>query len=121
MPNAAAEVDERALLQPVNTYDARKAAADILVRQAAATGLSATVARPFNHIGPGQGEAFVAPNFAAQVARIEQGRQPPVISVGSLDDELDFLTGSREPAAAEAAERDILAMIGEIATAKVTT
>ncbi len=89
--NRAGPVDERALLQPVNPYAASKAAADILVRQAAASGLSATVARPFNHTGPGQSEAFVAPNFAAQVARIEQGRQPPVISVGSLDEERDFL------------------------------
>ena len=87
----AEPVDEQALLQPVNPYAASKAAADILVRQAAASGLSATVARPFNHTGAGQSEAFVAPNFAAQVARIEQGLQPPVISVGSLDDERDFL------------------------------
>jgi GDP-4-dehydro-6-deoxy-D-mannose reductase len=85
------QTDEQALLRPVNPYAASKAAADILVRQAAAAGLSATVARPFNHTGPGQSEAFVAPNFAAQVARIEQGRQPPVISVGSLDEERDFL------------------------------
>jgi GDP-4-dehydro-6-deoxy-D-mannose reductase len=83
--------DEQALLQPVNPYAASKAAADILVRQAAASGLRATVARPFNHTGAGQGEAFVAPNFAAQVARIEQGRQPPVIWVGSLDEQRDFL------------------------------
>jgi GDP-4-dehydro-6-deoxy-D-mannose reductase len=89
--NAAAPVDEQALLRPVNPYAASKAAADILVRQAAASDLSATVARPFNHTGAGQGEAFVAPNFAAQVARIEAGLKPPVISVGSLDDERDFL------------------------------
>jgi GDP-4-dehydro-6-deoxy-D-mannose reductase len=88
---ASEPVDERALLQPVNPYAASKAAADILVRQAAASGLSATVARPFNHTGAGQGEAFVTPNFAAQVARIEAGLQPPVIAVGSLDDERDFL------------------------------
>jgi GDP-4-dehydro-6-deoxy-D-mannose reductase len=89
--NRAGQVDEQALLQPVNPYAASKGAADILVRQAAITGLSATVARPFNHTGAGQSEAFVAPNFAAQVARIEQGRQPPVIRVGSLEDERDFL------------------------------
>jgi GDP-4-dehydro-6-deoxy-D-mannose reductase len=89
--NGADKVDEQALLQPVNPYAASKAAADILVRQAAAGGLSATVARPFNHTGVGQSEAFVAPNFAAQVARIELGRQPPVIWVGSLDEERDFL------------------------------
>jgi GDP-4-dehydro-6-deoxy-D-mannose reductase len=89
--NQADQVDEQALLQPVNPYAASKAAADILVRQAAAAGLPATVARPFNHTGPGQSEVFVTPNFAAQVARIEQGLQPPVISVGSLDEERDFL------------------------------
>jgi GDP-4-dehydro-6-deoxy-D-mannose reductase len=84
-------VDEFALLQPVNPYAASKAAADILVRQAAAGGLSATVARPFNHTGAGQSDAFVAPNFAAQIARIEAGLQAPLIEVGSLDDERDFL------------------------------
>lgn len=84
-------VDESGLLQPVNAYAASKAAADILVRQAAAGGLSAVVMRPFNHIGPGQSEAFAVPSFAAQIARIEAGRQPPVLHVGSLDDERDFL------------------------------
>ena len=89
--NTGLPVNEGALLQPVNPYAASKAAADILVRQATAAGLSATVARPFNHTGPGQSEAFVAPNFAAQIARIEAGLQAPVIEVGSLDDERDFL------------------------------
>jgi GDP-4-dehydro-6-deoxy-D-mannose reductase len=87
----AASLDERALLQPVNPYAASKAAADLLVRQAAADGLAATVMRPFNHTGPGQDEAFVAPSFAGQIARIEAGLQPPVIDVGSLDEERDFL------------------------------
>jgi GDP-4-dehydro-6-deoxy-D-mannose reductase len=86
-----APVDETGLLQPVNPYAASKAAADILVRQASAAGLSATVVRPFNHTGPGQSDAFVAPSFARQIARIEAGLQPPVIQVGSLDEERDFL------------------------------
>jgi len=89
--NGAGATDESALLQPVNPYAASKAAADLLVRQAAWTGLSTTVARPFNHTGPGQTEAFVAPSFAGQIARIEAGQAPPVIMVGSLDDERDFL------------------------------
>ena len=89
--NSGLAADESALLQPVNPYAASKAAADILVRQAAAEGLSATVARPFNHTGAGQSEAFVAPNFARQIARIEAGLRPPLIEVGSLDEERDFL------------------------------
>jgi GDP-4-dehydro-6-deoxy-D-mannose reductase len=88
---SATQVDETALLQPVNPYAASKAAADILVRQAAASGLSATVVRPFNHTGQGQSEAFVVPSFAAQIARIEAGLQPPTLLVGNLDDERDFL------------------------------
>ena len=83
--------DESLVLQPVNPYAASKGAADILVRQAAASGLSATVMRPFNHTGPGQSEAFMAPSFAGQIARIEAGLQPPMLSVGSLQDARDFL------------------------------
>jgi len=86
-----AAATEQTLLQPLNPYAASKAAADILVRQAAMDGLSATVMRPFNHTGAGQSESFVAPSFAAQIARIEAGVQPPVLSVGSLDEERDFL------------------------------
>jgi GDP-4-dehydro-6-deoxy-D-mannose reductase len=88
---SGAPATEQTLLQPMNPYAAAKAAADILVRQAAADGLSATIMRPFNHTGAGQSESFVAPSFAGQIARIEAGLQPPVLSVGSLDEERDFL------------------------------
>jgi len=88
---SGAPATEQTLLQPMNPYAASKAAADILVRQAAAEGLSATVMRPFNHTGAGQSESFVTPSFAAQIARIEAGLQPPVLSVGSLDEARDFL------------------------------
>ena len=47
--------------------------------------------RPFNHFGPGQSEAFVVPAFAMQIARIEAGLSPPVIRVGNLDAQRDFL------------------------------
>lgn len=49
------------------------------------------VARPFNHTGPGQVRDFALPAFAAQIARIEAGRQEPVIRVGDLSAERDFL------------------------------
>ncbi len=89
--NAGVALDESALLQPINPYAASKAAADILVRQAAAGGLAATIMRPFNHTGAGQAEAFAIPSFAVQIARIEAGLRPPVIFVGSLEEERDFL------------------------------
>ena len=86
-----AAINEDALLEPANPYAVSKAAADMLVRQCAHGGLSATVVRPFNHTGAGQSDAFALPSFATQIARIEHGLQDPVLSVGSLDDERDFL------------------------------
>ena len=88
---AGRPVDESASLQPANAYAASKAGADLLVQAAAAQGLRTTIARPFNHVGAGQSDAFVAPAFAAQIARAEAGLQPYVISVGELEDERDFL------------------------------
>lgn len=49
------------------------------------------VVRPFNHTGPGQVRDFALPAFAAQIARIEAGLQEPVIRVGDLSAERDFL------------------------------
>ena len=88
---AGAPLDETAPLAPQNVYGATKAAADLALGAMAADGLHAIRARPFNHTGPGQSEAFVVPAFARQVARIEAGRQPPVLDVGALDPRRDFL------------------------------
>ncbi|MFT3811501.1 MAG: GDP-mannose 4,6-dehydratase [Micropepsaceae bacterium] len=81
---------ETAPLKPVSAYARSKAAAEAAVMDAAARGLHALIARPFNHTGPGQSAAFVAPAFAGQVAAIEAGTQPPVMRVGWLDDVRDF-------------------------------
>jgi len=82
---------EDALLQPRNHYAASKAAADLMVGQYVEQGMVAIRLRPFNHVGPGQSEDFVVSSFAAQIARIEQHLQPPVVDVGNLDARRDFL------------------------------
>lgn len=84
-------LDEQALLSPLNTYAATKASADLALGAMAATGLSLLRIRPFNHTGPGQAPDFVVPAFARQIASIEAGLSPPVIKVGSLSAERDFL------------------------------
>ena len=84
-------LDETALPAPLNTYAATKAAADLALGAMAAEGLRAIRVRPFNHTGPGQTEAFVIPAFARQIVRIARGQQPPVLRVGALDPERDFL------------------------------
>ena len=76
--------------------------------------LSRSVASPF-----GEGE------IGTRLTAIQNAH--PDTSIGSYPQfdgtrfSTEIVIRSREPAAAEAAERDILAMIGEIATAKVTT
>jgi GDP-4-dehydro-6-deoxy-D-mannose reductase len=88
---AGSALDETAALNPMNTYGATKAAADLALGAMAQDGLRIIRARPFNHTGPGQSAAFVVAAFARQVARIAAGLQPPVLQVGALDPLRDFL------------------------------
>jgi GDP-4-dehydro-6-deoxy-D-mannose reductase len=88
---SGAALDESAALNPMNLYAATKAAAEMALCAQAAAGLRLLRLRPFNHTGAGQTAAFVVPAFAAQIARIEAGAQPPVIHVGALTPERDFL------------------------------
>lgn len=84
-------LDEMAPLAPMNAYAATKAAADLAIGALAAEGLRAIRVRPFNHTGPGQPAEFVVPGIAEQVARIAAGLQPPVVRIGALDPQRDFL------------------------------
>ncbi|MGD9661368.1 MAG: GDP-mannose 4,6-dehydratase [Porticoccaceae bacterium] len=87
-----APINESSPLLPLNPYAASKAAADLAAFQySATTPLKIIRARPFNHSGTGQGEGFVLPAFAAQIARIEAGLQEPMMAVGDLSAERDFL------------------------------
>jgi GDP-4-dehydro-6-deoxy-D-mannose reductase len=53
-------------------------------------GLPVVRVRPFTHTGPGQSAQFVTSAFARQVARIEAGLQPAVLTVGNLSAQRDF-------------------------------
>ncbi len=88
---AGRPLDEDAPLVPANPYAASKAAADLAIGELALRGLRATRIRAFTHTGPGQMPAFVVPAFARQVARIEAGKQEPVIRTGALERWRDFL------------------------------
>ena len=84
-------LNEQTLLAPLDEYSATKAAADLAIGALVTRGLRCIRLRPFNHTGPGQTSAFVIPSFAMQIARIEARLAPPVIRVGNLDIERDFL------------------------------
>ena len=75
---------ETSALRPTSPYAASKLAADALAQQAfLGHGLGVIRVRPFNHLGPGQSEQFVAPAIAARIARAEQDATG-TIPVGNL-------------------------------------
>ncbi len=74
-------------VRPRSPYSASKLCGEAL---ALAVGRDVIVLRPFNHTGPGQGDAYVCPRIARQIARAEAGRGPRTIEVGELAPERDF-------------------------------
>ena len=77
---------------PQSPYATSKLAQDLLARRAwTDDGIPTVVARSFNHIGPGQHPSFVASGIARQIAMIEAGRQPPVITLGNLEPRRDLM------------------------------
>lgn len=89
--SSGSALSEQVAFEPLNPYSASKAAADMACRAYSSEQLTVIRARPFNHTGAGQSNRFVLPAFAEQIARIEAGKQPPVIDVGNLDAHRCFL------------------------------
>lgn len=84
-------IDEDTPLAPSNPYGLSKLAQDQLALSVARDErLDVVVARPFNHIGPGQQPGFAVSSFARQIARIERGLEPPTIRVGNLEARRDI-------------------------------
>jgi GDP-4-dehydro-6-deoxy-D-mannose reductase len=72
-------------LRPSSPYGFSKLAEEQLALRACTDdALDVVVARPFNHIGPGQAAEFAVSHFARQIARIEAGLEPPTVRVGNL-------------------------------------
>ena len=84
-------IKEEDTLAPANPYALSKLAQEQLAMRAFADdGIDIVMVRPFNHTGPRQPPAFVAPSMARQIALIEKGDAEPVIRVGNLDARRDF-------------------------------
>ena len=84
-------IDENAKLNPTNPYAVSKIAQDFLgLQYHLAHGLKIIRARPFNHIGPRQGDKFVVSAFAKKIAEIEKEKREPILTVGNLKSKRDF-------------------------------
>ncbi len=78
-------------LRPLSPYAVSKVAQDMLGYQYwMSWKVDAVRTRGFNHEGPRRGPVFVASDFAKQIADIEKGLRPPVLSVGNLEARRDF-------------------------------
>ena len=84
-------LSETSRLAPDSPYALSKLAQESLgLRALVEDGIEVVATRSFNHTGPRQSDAFVAPALARQIARIARGASPPVIRAGNLDARRDL-------------------------------
>ena len=84
-------VDEATPFRPADPYAVSKVGQDMLALQYwQSHGLHIVRVRPFNHIGPRQAPDYVVARFAREIAQIEAGLAPPILSVGNLSAKRDF-------------------------------
>lgn len=84
-------VNEDAPIKPISVYGRTKITAEAIFADILTSTNRLINVRPFNHTGPGQDERFVVSSFAAQIARIESGREDSPMLVGNIDSVRDFL------------------------------
>lgn len=82
--------DETRPCRPGNVYAWTKLAAEAWLAMAPPPGPRTIIARPFNHIGPGQSDAFALSSFARQIAEAELAGGGE-IRTGDLTARRDFL------------------------------
>jgi GDP-4-dehydro-6-deoxy-D-mannose reductase len=100
---SAEPISETDPIAPASPYAISKLAQEQLALRAIhEDGLDVVLTRSFNHTGPRQTPAFVAPSMARQIALIERGQLEPVIKVGNLDAQRD-VTDVRDVVGAYAA------------------
>lgn len=89
-------IDESVPLAFASPYAVSKGTVDSLLSYYRHRGLDTVVARPFNHIGAGQGPGFLVPDLIARLDALEPGG---ALRVGNLDAERDY-TDVRDVASA---------------------
>ena len=90
-PKPMRRIDESAPMNPLSPYAVSKVSQDFLACQYARRfNMKIVRTRAFNHVGPGQSEAYVTSSMARQIALIEAGHQKPEILAGNLDTIRDY-------------------------------
>ena len=84
-------ITEKTELKPVNPYAVTKIAQDLIsFVYYKSYDIKVIRTRSFNHEGPRREKVFGIPWYAYQIARIEIGKQKPLLKVGHIDDKRNF-------------------------------
>lgn len=84
-------ITEQTILRPVNPYAVSKIAQDFIgYVYFRSYGLNVIRTRAFNHEGPRRDYVFGIPWYAYQIARIEAGKQEPILTHGHIEDRRNF-------------------------------
>lgn len=84
-------VTEQQIPRPTSAYGISKLAQTGLLRCYRHPALKISIGRPFNVVGPGEPPKLVCSAIAQQIAAVEAGCAPPVIKIGNLLPERDFV------------------------------
>ena len=88
-PNQKLPLNEESPIIPNSPYALSKLGQENLAQYYSTRGFDCIIARPFNHIGPGQGQGYIVPDLALQVvSAIKEGKQ--TIRVGNLAAKRDY-------------------------------
>jgi len=91
-PKEKRKVKENDELNPLSPYALSKYFAEKLVSHYVKVyNLEGIILRPFSHTGIGQDENFFFPYCCKKIAEIEKGKIPPILEVGNLEIERDYL------------------------------
>ncbi len=88
-PSADLPITEQSPVNPSSPYAVSKLGQEQMAQYYGQRGFEVIIARPFNHIGPGQGLGFIVPDLAKQVIDFERGNAKEVL-VGNLDAKRDY-------------------------------
>lgn len=80
---------EKSPVVPGSPYAVSKIGQEEMALHYGLRGFECVIARPFNHIGPGQNPGFLVPDVAQQIIACEKGGQSEIL-VGNLDAERDY-------------------------------
>jgi GDP-4-dehydro-6-deoxy-D-mannose reductase len=79
-------------VRPNSPYGTSKLAQEMITRRCWEDDrIPGLIARSFNHFGPRQSPAFVAPSLAKQIAEIEAGRREPTLTMGNMESQRDLM------------------------------